>query len=93
MKRSLSRSILTLTAVVSAAFLLALNKKTFIDTAGLYPGGVAGLTILVQRLTAAVFAVDLPFTPVNLLLNVVPVWIGFRFIGRNFTLFSCVMIV
>ncbi|MBR6108084.1 MAG: YitT family protein [Oscillospiraceae bacterium] len=93
MKRSLSRSILTLTAVVSAAFLLALNKKTFIDTAGLYPGGVAGLTILVQRLAAAVFAVDLPFTPVNLLLNVVPVWIGFRFIGRNFTLFSCVMIV
>ncbi len=93
MKRSLSRNLLTLTAVIGAAFLMALNKKTFVDTAGLYPGGAAGLTILIQRVSASLLHVNLPFTPVNLLLNAVPVWIGFRFIGRNFTLFSCVMIV
>lgn len=93
MKRSLSRNLLTLTAVIGAAFLMALNKKTFVDTAGLYPGGAAGLTILIQRVFASLLHVNLPFTPVNLLLNAVPVWIGFRFIGRNFTLFSCVMIV
>ena len=38
-------------------------------------------------------SVDLPYTPVNLLLNAIPVYIGFRFIGKKFTLLSLVMIM
>ena len=91
MKKS-RHGILTLITVILAAFVMALTKKTFIDTAGLYPGGVAGLTILIQRAAEKLFGLQLPFSPVNLLLNAVPVYIGFRYIGRNFTLYSCVMI-
>ena len=32
--------------IVAAAFLMALNIKTFVRTGGLYPGGATGLTIL-----------------------------------------------
>lgn len=87
------KNLLTLLAVTAAAFVMALNTKTFVNTGGLYPGGVTGLTILIQRAADMALHLSLPFTLVNLLLNAVPVYIGFRYIGKKFTLFSCVMIV
>jgi uncharacterized membrane-anchored protein YitT (DUF2179 family) len=76
-----------------AALIMAANIKTFVRTGGLYPGGATGLTILVQRIGAMWFHVEIPYTLVNLLLNAIPIYIGFRFIGRKFTLYSCLMIV
>ena len=93
MKTPVKKHILTALAVTVAAFVMAVNKNTFVDTAGLYPGGVAGLTILIQRFAADAFQIALPFTVINLLLNAVPVYIGFRYIGKNFTLYSCLMIL
>lgn len=77
----------------AASFLMAVNIKTFVRTADLFPGGAAGLTILIQRIGETYFGVMIPYTVVNLLLNAVPVYIGFRFIGKKFTLYSCLMIV
>jgi uncharacterized membrane-anchored protein YitT (DUF2179 family) len=72
---------------------MAANIKTFVRTGGLYPGGATGLTVLVQRIGEMWFDVEIPYTLVNLLLNAVPIYIGFRFIGKKFTLYSCLMIV
>lgn len=93
MKNKLIRPLLTTAAVTAAAFVMALNYKTFVTTGGLYPGGVSGLSLLILRLFKLGFGLDLPFTVVNLALNAIPVYIGFRYIGRNFTLYSCLMIV
>ena len=79
--------------VCIAAFIMALNIRTLVHTGGLIPGGATGMTILIQRLVKLLLSVDLPYTPVNLLLNAVPVYIGFRFIGKKFTLLSLVMIM
>ena len=76
-----------------ASLLMAINIKTFVRTADLFPGGVAGLTILLQRIGESYFDIKIPYTVVNLLLNAIPVYIGFRFIGKKFTLYSCIMIV
>lgn len=76
-----------------AAVIMAINIKTFVRTGGLYPGGVTGLTILIQRAAELFFHVNIPYTVINLLLNAVPIFIGFRFIGKKFTLYSCLMIV
>lgn len=76
-----------------AAVVMAVNTKTFVRTGGLYPGGVMGLTILIQAIFRKFLSIEIPFTVVNLLLNTVPVYIGFRFIGKKFTLYSCLMIV
>lgn len=76
-----------------AALMMATNIKTFVRTGGLYPGGATGLTILVQEVGKIFFRVELPYTLINLLINAGPVYIGFRFIGKKFTLYSCLMIV
>ena len=76
-----------------AAVLMALNINSFVHTGGLFPGGATGLTVLLQRAALQFFNIQLPYTVINLLLNSIPVYIGFRFIGKKFTLFSCYMIV
>lgn len=93
MKTPVKKHILTTIAVTIAALIMAININTFVDTAGLYPGGVAGLTILIQRFISDMFHFMPPFTVINLLLNAIPVYIGFRYIGKNFTLYSCLMII
>lgn len=76
-----------------AAVIMALNIKSFVHTGGLYPGGATGLTILIQSIFERYFQIKLPYTLINLLLNAFPVYIGFKFIGKKFTLYSCLMIV
>lgn len=93
MSKSAKKQMITILAVISAAFLMALNNKTFVSTGGLYPGGVTGLTILIQRVFDTLLHVKPPFTLINVLLNSVPVYIGFRYIGKRFTLYSCLMII
>lgn len=79
--------------IVAAAFLMALNIKTFVRTGGLYPGGATGLTILIQTICERFLGLVVPYTVINLLLNAFPVYIGFRFIGKKFTVYSCLMII
>lgn len=75
-----------------AAVMSAVNLKTFVRTGGLYPGGVTGLTLLIQRVVELFFHMSVPYTAVNIVLNAVPFYIGFRFIGKKFTLYSAVSI-
>ena len=79
--------------VTIAALIMAANIKTFVRTGGLYPGGATGLTILIQRVFELFFHITLPYTVVNVALNAIPVYIGFRYIGKKFTLYSCLMIL
>lgn len=76
-----------------ASVIMAANIKTFVNTGGLYPGGATGLTVLIQSICERYFGYQVSYTLVNLLLNVIPIYIGFRFIGKKFTLYSCLMIV
>ena len=79
--------------MTAAAFLMALNTKTFVNTGGLYPGGITGMTILIQRAFKQLADISLPFSLINIILNIFPAYIGFRFIGKKFTAYSCVMIL
>ncbi len=57
------------------------------------PGGFNGITLLLQQIGRAFFDVEVPYTLINLLLNAIPVFISFKFIGKKFTLYSCLMII
>ena len=72
-----------------ASTIMAFNIKSFVRTADLFPGGATGLTLLIQRTIRMWFDVTVPYTLVNVLLNAFPVYIGFRYVGKKFTLFSC----
>ena len=93
MKFSVKEDAKRIIVILIASLLMAGNIKTFVRAGGLYPGGATGLTILIQRAAELFLHVEIPYTLVNVLLNLVPVFIGFRFIGKKFTLCSCLMIL
>lgn len=76
-----------------AAIIYAANVKTFVRAGGLFPGGFTGITLLIQGICEKFFALSVPYTVINLLLNSIPVFIGFKFIGKKFTISSCFVIV
>ena len=93
MKFNAREDIKRILVVCLASVIMALNIKSFVRTGGLYPGGATGLALLIQRAVEMFFDLTLPYTLINILLNAIPIWIGFRFIGKKFTLYSCLMIV
>ena len=78
--------------ITIAAFIFAFNLKTFVQTGGLYPGGVTGITVLAIRAVKQFAGIELPYTLVNMALNAFPVYIGFRFVGKKMTLGSLYLI-
>lgn len=93
MRTEAKESIKKILVICLASFLMALNIKSFVRTGGLYPGGATGLALLIQRAADMFLHITIPYTIVNILLNAIPVYIGFRFIGKKFTMYSCLMIV
>ena len=93
MNTEAKESIKKILVVCFASFLMALNITSFVRTGGLYPGGATGLALLIQRAADMFLHITIPYTIVNILLNAIPVYIGFRFIGKKFTMYSCLMIV
>lgn len=76
-----------------SAFIIAFNIKVFVSPAGLMPGGMGGITLLIQTCFRVFFALEVPYTAISLIVNLIPIFIGFRFIGKRFTLDSCLNIV
>lgn len=87
------RDVITLICVVVAAAIAAVNLNTFVNAGGLFPGGFNGLTVLIQRIASTYFHIEIPFSLVNYTLNAIPAYIGFKMVGKKFTLYSLVMIV
>ncbi len=79
--------------VVLASLIMAANLKNFVQAGGLFPGGFTGLTRLIQQVSILLWDAEPPFTLINLLLNAVPIVISYKFIGKKFTSYSCLMIV
>lgn len=79
-------------AVTFGAVLFAINLRTFIPAGGLYPSGFSGIAILIQRVCAKFFALDIPFTALYIPINLIPIYIGFKYIGKRFTLYSLYVI-
>lgn len=88
-KRDLRRILI----ICIAAALSAFNLNTFVRAAGLFPGGFSGLSLLIREIFEKYLHVTLPYAPLNLLFNALPAVIGLKFIGKKFTLFSCVFVV
>ena len=84
---------LRVAVVILASLLMATNINTFVHTAGLFPGGATGLTLLVQEAFSKFLGISVPYTAINIIINAIPIYIGFKYIGKKFTLLSCGFIV
>jgi len=78
--------------IVLGSVCMALNISVFVHTAHLLPGGFTGVALLIQDSFDRYLGVKVPFSVLVYGLNIVPVYIGFRFIGKKFTLYSVLMI-
>lgn len=92
-KNKKSFAVKRILVIILSSFIMAANVKTFVNTAGLFPGGAMGLTLLIQGIFQKYFSIAVPYTIINIILNLIPIYIGFRFIGKKFTIYSCVAIV
>lgn len=92
-KKEMKDTIRRLVIITIASFVMAVNIKSFVRTGGLFPGGATGLTLLIQRAGQLYFHFEIPYTIINVLLNLFPIYIGYRYIGRKFTSYSIVMIM
>ncbi len=79
--------------VIFASVLYAWNLCCFAKTVGLLPGGFSGVSLLLQEIGSQFFHINVPFTVFNVALNLFPVYLGFRYIGKKFTIYSIVTIV
>jgi uncharacterized membrane-anchored protein YitT (DUF2179 family) len=92
-RRRLRKDIFRILLVIIASVIMALNIKSFVRAGGLLPGGFTGLTILIQEIASEFFGYKISFAVVNILLNSIPVFVSYQYIGKKFTLYSCVMII
>ncbi len=92
LRATVRKDFVRLVVVLLSALLMAFNINTFINAGGLYPGGAQGITIITQRIFSKYFGINLLYTPINVVLNAIPVYIGYRYIGKKFTLFSMIMV-
>ena len=64
--------------IVLGAVLYAVNLNTFVYSANLFPGGFAGIALLITRSTEKFARISIPYSAVYLLLNAFPVYIRKR---------------
>lgn len=84
---------ISIVCVCIASLIMSINIKSFVRAGNLIPGGFTGLSLLLQRSAIVFFGVQLPYSVINIALNAIPAFIGFKIIGKKFTSYSVVMIV
>jgi len=87
MKEKAKEFALDLLYTVAGAAILAVGVSCFVGPAQIAPGGVSGLSILVNFLTG------LPVGAVNLAFNIPLILLAWKFLGRRFTLRTLVTVL
>lgn len=91
-KISIKKEIVKIVVVILASIVIAININSFVEFGEIIPGGFTGITILLQRLISTFFNINVPFSIINLPLNLIPAVICYKFIGKRFTIYSVISI-
>ena len=87
-KKKVKSEVIMFINLTVASALIAFNLKSFVNTGGLFPGGFSGLTLLIQQVFSSFLNIEIPYSAVYMPLNLIPAYIGFKFIGKRFTIYS-----
>lgn len=79
--------------IALGATISALGLVSFVRTAGLFPGGFTGLSLLIQEALLRFVGVRVPYSALSLTLNFLAAALCFRYIGKRFALFSLLAVV
>lgn len=92
-KSRVKKEIRRLLFCTAGALLYAFNLQSFVRTGGLFPGGFAGITLLIQQVGDTFFQTSLPYTLIYIPLNLIPIYIGIKYLGKRFTFYSVYVIL
>ena len=73
---------------IAAGVLSAININTFVNAGNLVPGGFSGLSLLLVRIGAKFFDVNLNYSILYLLFNIPSTLLVFRYVSKRFTIIS-----
>jgi len=76
--------------ILISALISALSISIFVESGSLFPGGLAGISMLIIRIANDYFSVKLSFGILYLLLQIIPTIIVYRYVGKQFTIFSVI---
>lgn len=77
--------------IIIATITYAIGIKWFVYNGGIIPGGATGLAILIQRILLKTLKLQLPLTVISLALNIIPAIYAYKIIGKQFTIFSFII--
>lgn len=89
----IKKEIRRLILILLGSVLMAVNINTFVHSANLIPGGFSGVALLIQNAFSKYFNIKVPYSLLVYTFNIFPIYIGFRYIGKKFTLYSMLMII
>lgn len=92
-KSKIKKEIQMIVCLTLASVIMAFNLNSFVAAGGLFPSGFSGLTILIQDIAREFFNIRIPYSAVYLPLNLIPAYIGFRYIGKRFTFYSFYVVI
>lgn len=87
------KSLISFICVLTASFILSFNIKSFVNAGNLIPGGFTGLSLLIQRTLSQFMNINVPYSFINITLNAIPAFIGYKLIGKKFTTFTVILII
>lgn len=87
-KKRVQSEIIMFVSLTLASALIAFNLKSFVRTGGLFPGGFSGLALLIQQILSSFLHITVPYSAIYMPLNLIPAYIGFKYIGKKFTIYS-----
>lgn len=91
-KTDSKKRIFRILCIVIGSCVMAANIKIFVRAGNLFPGGFSGLTVLIQRIFLQFTHIEIPYSLLNYTLNLFPAIIGFKMVGKKFTIYSCTVI-
>lgn len=89
----IKKEIRRLILILLGSVLMAVNINTFVHSANLIPGGFSGVALLIQNAFSKYFNIKVPYSLLVYTFNIFPIYIGYRYIGKKFTLYSMLMII
>lgn len=92
-KISIIKEIKRILVVLIASIIMAVNLNSFVHFGEIIPGGFNGITLLLQRLAGTFLHIEIPFSLINIPLNLLPALICFRYIGKRFTVYSLLSVI
>lgn len=87
-QNKIKREIITIFCLTLASAVIAFNLKSFVDTGGLFPGGFSGSHYTFARYRSKFFDINIPYSVIYLPLNLIPAFIGVKYISKRFTFYS-----